>query len=129
MAALDAIGVVVGDMAAALGFYRMVGLDVPDGADDEQHVEVVLGGGIRLMFDTEDLVKSFNEEWAPPEGVGRISLAVLCADAEAVDEAHRRIVEAGHRSVKAPFDAFWGQRYATVLDPDGNSVDLFAPAG
>jgi uncharacterized glyoxalase superfamily protein PhnB len=23
-------------------------------------------------------------------------------------------------------DAFWGQRYATVLDPDGNSVDLFA---
>ena len=25
-----------------------------------------------------------------------------------------------------PWDAFWGQRYATVLDPDGNSVDLFA---
>ena len=25
-----------------------------------------------------------------------------------------------------PMDAFWGQRYATVLDPDGNSVDLFA---
>jgi hypothetical protein len=24
-------------------------------------------------------------------------------------------------------DAFWGQRYATVLDPDGNPVDLFAP--
>ena len=27
-----------------------------------------------------------------------------------------------------PFDAFWGQRYATVLDPDGNAVDLFAPS-
>ncbi|MFL6036949.1 MAG: glyoxalase, partial [Gaiellaceae bacterium] len=26
-----------------------------------------------------------------------------------------------------PFDAFWGQRYATVVDPDGNAVDLFAP--
>lgn len=26
-----------------------------------------------------------------------------------------------------PFDAPWGQRYATVLDPDGNGVDLFAP--
>ncbi|MCZ6462364.1 MAG: glyoxalase, partial [Actinobacteria bacterium] len=24
-------------------------------------------------------------------------------------------------------DAFWGQRYATVLDPDGNAIDLFAP--
>jgi hypothetical protein len=26
-----------------------------------------------------------------------------------------------------PYDAPWGQRYATVLDPDGNIVDLFAP--
>jgi len=33
----------------------------------------------------------------------------------------------GHRAHKAPWDAFWGQRYAQVLDPDGNSVDLFAP--
>ena len=27
---------------------------------------------------------------------------------------------------KAPWDAFWGQRYACVLDPDGNQIDLFA---
>jgi uncharacterized glyoxalase superfamily protein PhnB len=31
--------------------------------------------------------------------------------------------------LRSPFDAFWGQRYATVLDPDGNTVDLFAPLG
>jgi uncharacterized glyoxalase superfamily protein PhnB len=31
--------------------------------------------------------------------------------------------------MKSPrIDAFWGQRYATVLDPDGNPVDLFASA-
>ncbi|MGZ8752484.1 MAG: VOC family protein, partial [Acidimicrobiia bacterium] len=23
--------------------------------------------------------------------------------------------------------AFWGQRYATIHDPDDNAVDLFAP--
>ena len=34
---------------------------------------------------------------------------------------------AGHRGHLEPFDAFWGQRYATVLDPDGNGVDLYAP--
>ena len=28
---------------------------------------------------------------------------------------------------KAPWDAFWGQRYAMIRDPDGNEVDLFAP--
>ncbi len=26
-----------------------------------------------------------------------------------------------------PWDAFWGQRYAQALDPDGNTVDLFRP--
>jgi uncharacterized glyoxalase superfamily protein PhnB len=36
-------------------------------------------------------------------------------------------VAAGYHSELEPFDAFWGQRYATVLDPDGNGVDLFAP--
>jgi hypothetical protein len=25
-----------------------------------------------------------------------------------------------------PWDAFCGQRYACVLDPDGNQIDLFA---
>ena len=39
---------------------------------------------------------------------------------------HARAVEAGHTSRSDPFDAFWGQRYATVLDPDGNPVDLYA---
>jgi uncharacterized glyoxalase superfamily protein PhnB len=28
--------------------------------------------------------------------------------------------------VTAPYDAPWGQRYATVADPDGYRVDLFA---
>jgi uncharacterized glyoxalase superfamily protein PhnB len=40
-----------------------------------------------------------------------------------------RVVAAGHHGKTAPWDAFWGQRYATVLDPDGNQVDLFAPLG
>ena len=32
----------------------------------------------------------------------------------------------GYESHKAPWDAFWGQRYAIILDPDGNAIDLFA---
>jgi len=32
---------------------------------------------------------------------------------------HSKLVGAGRQSHVAPFDAFWGQRYATVLDPDG----------
>jgi uncharacterized glyoxalase superfamily protein PhnB len=44
-----------------------------------------------------------------------------------VDRTHAELVGAGHRSHKDPWDAPWGQRYAVVLDPDGTSVDLFAP--
>ena len=36
------------------------------------------------------------------------------------------MTDAGHASKTAPRDAFWGQRYAQVIDPDGNVVDLFA---
>jgi len=38
-----------------------------------------------------------------------------------------RMVAQGHTAHKEPWDAFWGQRYARVIDPDGNVVDLFAP--
>ena len=44
-----------------------------------------------------------------------------------VDATHARVVAAGFRSKKEPYDAFWGQRYAQVIDPDDNAVDLFAP--
>ena len=37
------------------------------------------------------------------------------------------IRDAGFTVVKEPWDAFWGQRYAIVADPDGYMVDLFAP--
>ena len=43
-----------------------------------------------------------------------------------MDATYARLVEAGYEGKKAPFDAFWGQRYANVVDPDGNVVDLFA---
>jgi uncharacterized glyoxalase superfamily protein PhnB len=49
-----------------------------------------------------------------------------CASPAEVDEVYARIVAAGFTSEMEPFDAFWGQRYATLRDPDGNGVDLFA---
>jgi uncharacterized glyoxalase superfamily protein PhnB len=126
--ALDALGLVVADMSATLAFYRRLGLDLPAGADTEDHVEVTAAGGLRLMFDTVDLVRSFSE-WEPPSGGHRVALAFLCGSPAEVDATHDDLVAAGHRSHLPPFDAFWGQRYATVLDPDGNPVDLFAPLG
>lgn len=127
MVRFDALGMVVDDMAASLEFYRLLGLDIA-GSAGEQHVEASLPGGIRMMWDTVDLVRSIGA-WEPPTGGHRVGLAFLCESPAAVDEMHLKLVGAGHPSHTAPFDAFWGQRYATVLDPDGNPVDLFAPLG
>jgi uncharacterized glyoxalase superfamily protein PhnB len=53
-------------------------------------------------------------------------LAFECASPAEVDETYRRVVDGGFEGKEEPFDAFWGQRYATVVDPDGNPVDVFA---
>jgi uncharacterized glyoxalase superfamily protein PhnB len=123
----DLIGIVTADMGASLAFYRRLGMDIPAGADSEAHVETALPGGLRLAWDTEDVIRSFVPDWQRPTGGHRIGLAFRCADAAAVDREHAALVAAGYDSAVPPFDAFWGQRYATVHDPDGNAVDLFAP--
>lgn len=127
-ARLDVVGLVVADMPTTLAFYyRRLGLALPPGADAEPHVEHALPGGLRLAFDTEATIRSVHPGWEPPATAGRVGLAFRLPDAAAVDAAHAELVGAGYRSELAPFDAFWGQRYATVLDPDGTGVDLFAP--
>ncbi|QYN31776.1 VOC family protein [Pseudonocardia sp. DSM 110487] len=126
-AKLDAIGIVAADLAKSLAFYRALGLAVPDGAENEPHVEVQLGGGMRLMFDTEETVRSFHPSWSPAVGAGRIGLAVSLPDAAAVDAMYAKLTAAGHHGELEPFDAPWGQRYASMNDPDGNGVDLYAP--
>ncbi|MFF1320348.1 VOC family protein [Streptomyces chartreusis] len=123
----DAIGLVVTDMAAAVAFYRRLGFAFPDGVENEPHAEAELPGGLRLLLDTEETVRSFHPAWQPPGGSGRHSLAMRCEDPSAVDSVYEELVAAGHHGELKPWDAFWGQRYACVQDPDGNGVDLFAP--
>ena len=121
----DALGIIVGDMERSLSFYRLLGLDIPEGAGSEGHVELNLARGLRLLLDTPEVVQSFSD-WEPPAGGHRMGLAFLCESPAEVDSQHATVVAAGYRSHLEPFDAPWGQRYATVLDPDGNPVDLFA---
>jgi catechol 2,3-dioxygenase-like lactoylglutathione lyase family enzyme len=121
---LNAIGLVVADMGKSLAFYRRLGLDIPESA--EPHVEVQLPGGLRLLFDTVETVRSFDPDWMPAPGSPRMGLAFQCANPAEVDRIYTDLVQAGYEGHKEPWDAFWGQRYAVVHDPDGNGVDLFA---
>jgi catechol 2,3-dioxygenase-like lactoylglutathione lyase family enzyme len=124
-ARFDVIGLVVADLDASLAFYRRLGLDIPTDHDPD-HVEAALPGGLRIAWDPVATVQSFDPEWAPPRGGHRVSLAFRCDTPDEVDRLYTDLVKAGHDGHKEPWDAFWGQRYAVVLDPDGNGVDLFA---
>ncbi|MEO8229699.1 MAG: VOC family protein [Chloroflexota bacterium] len=124
---LDLIGLVVADMGRSLAFYRRLGFDLPPGADSEPHVEAALPGGLRIAWDTVETIRSFDPEWTPPAGGHRIGLAFLCDDPAEVDATYAALLAAGSHGHHEPWDASWGQRYATVLDPDGTAVDLFAP--
>lgn len=68
-----------------------------------------------------------NPNWKEPTGDNRISLQFAYKTPAEVDETHNKLVVAGYKSFKEPWDAFWGQRFAQVIDPDGNNVGLFAP--
>ena len=123
----DLIGIVTADLAGSLAFYRRLGLAVPPDADAQPHVELALPGGLRLAWDTEATVRSFDEAWVPPAGGHRIALAFACETPAEVDATFDALVASGATAHRAPWDAFWGQRYAVVLDPDGNHAELFAP--
>jgi len=119
---LDAFGIVSSDLERSRAFYRLLGVEIADGDD---HVEAKLPNGFRLMFDTEDVIRSFRPEWTRETG-NQFALAFECASPAEVDETYARVVEAGFHGEKEPWDAFWGHRYAQLQDPDGVGVDLYA---
>ena len=124
---LDFFGIVVGDMARSVAFYRLLGLDFPEGAEQEQHVEAPLPGGMRYALDTEDVIRSFDPEWQRPTQGHVTGGAFRCESPEEVDRVYAELLAAGATAHKEPWDAFWGQRYAQLKDPDGTVLDLYAP--
>lgn len=126
---LNVIEIITADMPAALAFYRRLGLDLPADADGEEHVEIDLGNGVTLSWDTADMIEKINPKYVRPSGGPRIALAFQCDDPAEVDATYADLVAHGARGEMEPFDAEWGPRYAVVLDPDGNGVDLYAARG
>jgi uncharacterized glyoxalase superfamily protein PhnB len=124
---LDFFGVVVSDMVRSIAFYRLLGLEFSEGAENESHVESPLSGGMRFALDTEDVMRSFDPGWQRPSNGHATGGAFRCESPAEVDAVYAQLLQAGGSAHKEPWDAFWGQRYAQVKDPDGTVVDLYAP--
>jgi len=122
---LDAIGIISGDLAKSVEFYGLLGVELTKHGDGD-HWEGTTLSGVRLMLDSVELIRSMDPQWKKPTGSG----VVLCfkqGSATDVDDLYDAVTAAGFTGKKKPWDAFWGQRYASIVDPDGNQVDLFAP--
>ncbi|MBO0874566.1 MAG: VOC family protein [Pseudonocardia sp.] len=117
------------DVPRSIAFYRLLGLAVPAPGAPDPHVDVELPGGNRLSIDAEATITGMHPDWSPPDSAGRVALAFGLGSPDEVDTMFERLTNAGHPGSLEPYDAPWGQRYATVLDPDRNIVDLFAPIG
>jgi catechol 2,3-dioxygenase-like lactoylglutathione lyase family enzyme len=120
----DAIGIVTADPEKAIRFYKLLGVEFAR-AGGHEHFEAKTSSGLRLMLDSVALIQKFEPDFVKVRGTG-MSLCFKQASPEKVDEVYAAITSAGFEGKKAPWDAFWGQRYACVLDPDGNQIDLFA---
>jgi len=129
--ALEQINIVVRDMARSLAFYRLLGVSI-DSVPAEwaewarHHVNGLASNGVRVEFDSV----AFAKQWNPGLDEAKLGSAAILmfhvSSREEVDRVHARVTAAGHRSHKAPEDAFWGARYAIVEDPDGNSVGIMS---
>ena len=121
---ISAVGVSATDLDRAVSFYSLLGFTFPAFDEGEDHVESS-NAGAQLMIDTAELLTGLLGE--PPRPANTAAFAVRCATPGQVDGLVTRVSSAGHTVVTAPYDAPWGQRYATVADPDGYRVDLYAP--
>jgi catechol 2,3-dioxygenase-like lactoylglutathione lyase family enzyme len=126
------VNLIVADMAASVDFYRILGLDVPDPFEwppgsGAQHVEIHGDSDCYLALDNHPQAQIWNNRFDPDRGRGNAVIGVLVGARDDVDQLYDTVKAAGHPVGQEPYDAFWGSRYAIVIDPDGNQVGLKSP--
>jgi PhnB protein len=116
----------VSDTDAAVRFYRTVfGADEllrnhsPDGR--VMHCELLLNGGRLLVHDE---YREHNSIAPTTLGGTPVVLHIYVDD---VDAVYAKAVEAGASPEMPPQDAFWGDRYAQVIDPFGHHWSIATP--
>jgi len=118
---LSMLGVIVSDMASALRFYRLLGLDIPGGDDEKPFVIHRMGSGVSIFFDTVFAAR-YDASHALPAGGGYGSMfEFYLGDDSAVDAKYAELTAAGYHGRMAPERTF-GPYAAMVDDPDGNVV-------
>jgi uncharacterized glyoxalase superfamily protein PhnB len=122
---INAVGVVSSNLQSTIKFYSLLGFEFPEFKEEEQHIEPITSpGSTRLMIDSKELIKDLIN--ADPQPGNTSAFAIEFDSPQELDKTAEKIKEGGYKIVKEPWDAFWGQRYCVISDPDGFMIDLYA---
>ena len=130
--AFQQINLAVRDIDESIAFYRLLGLDLPDAFEwpegsGAHHVAVTMPTGQRLALDDHAMIAVWHPGHVPGLGRGSPVVGLQVDDEWEVDDLTARVGAAGYRVAVEPYAAFWGSRYAVVVDPDGHHVGLKGP--
>jgi len=122
---LQTIGIIAGDMEKTLAFYQTLGLPLDGYEAGEQNFDITLPNGITLGFLSLAMAQQADPKFVVPTGQS-MNLQFLVASPADVDAVYNKLVAAGYSGYTEPWDAFWGQRFGRVTDPDGRVVNIYA---
>jgi uncharacterized glyoxalase superfamily protein PhnB len=132
---LDQLNIVSGNLEESIAFYRRLGVEIleervwrtPSGIHHASASEVERSA-IDLDLDSIAFARVWNGGWRGRRDLqGRVVIGFKLASRTDVDTTYADLTGAGHTGLQAPYDAFWGSRYAVVEDPDGVAVGLMSP--
>ena len=128
-AVIDQINIVAGDMRKSADFYRRLGIDIEEPGADAFHVGGEAAGGFAVDLDTAKFAQVWNAAWkGRADLVGRVVIGFAVETRDDVDKTFKEMTAAGYKGLAAPWDAFWGSRYAMLEDPNGIAVGIMSPA-
>jgi|SRR5690606_29839371 len=119
------VGVMVEDMARAVEFYRRLGVDIPEGSENQGHVEVKMSG-ITFFLTTHQINARWDPAKKPASGGYRIILEFYLETREALDAKYAEMMSYGYESHVAPYVTPFNMYFAMINDPDGNTILLSA---
>jgi uncharacterized glyoxalase superfamily protein PhnB len=134
-ALLDQVNIVSSNLEASIAFYRRLGVEFPEGrvwstGSGIHHASAGETENPAIDFDLDSMAfaRIWNKGWQGRQDLsGRVVVGFKLSSREAVDDAYGDLIGAGYTGLQAPYDAFWGSRYAVVEDPDGVAVGLMSP--
>lgn len=111
---INAITLVVTDMAASVAFYTTLGFETVYGGPDERFTSLSIGTSPATNFVNLQLTGQ-----PPGTGWGRVIFHV-----DSPDDVHATALANGYPASTEPADAPWGERYFHIYDPDGHELSF-----